>query len=263
MVQLFFIGLIFCVGAIHAQDAEAAKTETLTNATVIGMVNAKLSPDVILKAIKSSGCAFQLETDNLIALKQAQVPDSIVRAMLSKECLGSHVAKTPRDPALGIVQGFLTWESKVRGHTTSAAEIVLLKGTVDLPADRAAMAVDKNLVESPPPDEACLAELKAITMETFDAKVRSLTLCAKPAIESIQHGTGGPKFEIIKQANADDTGYFEILNITPGEYTLVIRSQDAKGLSLRDMRGKVSVLHLKIQSGKTIDASQNFGTTEF
>ncbi len=261
---LFFVLIFFPADLIRAQESEAAKPSTLTNANVIGMVKAGLSPEMIVKTIKGAGCSFQLDTDNLIALKQAQVPDPVLRAMVSKECLGTtSSAKPPRDPSKGSIEGVLTWESKVRGHVTSSAEIVLLKGTIELVADKAVMVTDKKLTVSKPPDEACLAELKAITMETFDAKVRSLTLCAKTAIESIQNHAGGPMYEILEQTTADDGGHFEIANIAPGEYTLVIRSQDAKGLTLRDMRGKLSVLHLKIESGKTIDATQNFGTTEF
>ncbi len=58
--------------------------QTLTNEDVIKMVRAHLGVDVVLEQIKNSRCKFSLTTNNLIGLKQAGVPDSVITAMQAK-----------------------------------------------------------------------------------------------------------------------------------------------------------------------------------
>lgn len=258
---LLVILITYCTAPIHGQDSGAVKSEALTNANVIGMVNAGVPPDVIVTTIKGAGCAFQMDTDNLMALKQAHVPEAVVRAMASKEC--QVIAAKPRDPALGSIEGSFSWESKAYGHIASAAEIVLLKGIVEIPLDRAVMVVDKHFGVSAAPDEACTSALNGFTMATRNSKLETLGPCGKAAFDSIKNQAGSKLYDIRERVIADDKGHFEIANITPGDYTLIIKSQDTKALTLRDMRGKVLLLHVKIEAGKTFDATHNFGGTEF
>src|SRR5260221_2545320 len=58
--------------------------EVLDNAAVIRLVSAGLGGDVIVLKIEQSQVAFDTSTDGLIALKEAHVPDVVIRAMLLK-----------------------------------------------------------------------------------------------------------------------------------------------------------------------------------
>ncbi len=60
-------------------------SEVLDNAAVVRMVAAGLGPDLIVLKIERSQGSFDTSTDGLIALKNAHVPDVVVRAMLLKD----------------------------------------------------------------------------------------------------------------------------------------------------------------------------------
>jgi len=53
----------------------------LTNADIIKMAQAKLSDGIIVAKIKSSPCAYDTGTDQLISLKQQGVSDAVIQAM--------------------------------------------------------------------------------------------------------------------------------------------------------------------------------------
>jgi len=60
-----------------------AHAETLTNDSVIAMSKAGLGPDAIIAKIRTSANTFDLSTEQLIALKQQNVPDAVIAAMLN------------------------------------------------------------------------------------------------------------------------------------------------------------------------------------
>jgi hypothetical protein len=66
---------VFCAAAVAGQQP------ALTIDDVTKMVQAGVAKDLILKTIADSPVPFQLNPDQLIALKKAGVPDEIVRAM--------------------------------------------------------------------------------------------------------------------------------------------------------------------------------------
>src|ERR1043166_7995790 len=57
---------------------------TLTNADVVKLVKAGLSPAPIEAKIEASPTAFDTSTDALIALTKEGVPESVIRAMIAK-----------------------------------------------------------------------------------------------------------------------------------------------------------------------------------
>lgn len=92
-----FVSVIIClalcsIGMIApplAQDklqpaAPPAEIQTLTNATVIDMVIAGLSDDIILEKLRRSPVEFDVSTDGLISLKKASVSDQVVQGMLAR-----------------------------------------------------------------------------------------------------------------------------------------------------------------------------------
>ncbi len=58
--------------------------EVLDNASVIRLVASGLAPDVIVLKIEGTEAVFDTTTDGLVALKKANVPDNVIRAMLLK-----------------------------------------------------------------------------------------------------------------------------------------------------------------------------------
>jgi len=60
----------------------ARADEVVDNAAVLKMVQAGLSAEIILIKIDHSAARFDTTTDALIALKNANVPDAVIKAML-------------------------------------------------------------------------------------------------------------------------------------------------------------------------------------
>lgn len=58
--------------------------EVLDNAAIMRLVQAGLSTDIIMIKIDRTPTRFDMSTDALIALKAANVPDSVIKAMLLK-----------------------------------------------------------------------------------------------------------------------------------------------------------------------------------
>lgn len=57
----------------------------ITNADVVGMVNAGLGTATIIAKIKASATEFQLDTTSLAILTQQGVPDRVIKAMIERQ----------------------------------------------------------------------------------------------------------------------------------------------------------------------------------
>jgi hypothetical protein len=67
----------------------AVAQEALTNDAIVKMVKSGLGENVILSMVKSQPAKYTLTPDDLIALKAAGVPDSVVAAMVEKSTGGA------------------------------------------------------------------------------------------------------------------------------------------------------------------------------
>jgi len=81
------------------------------------------------------------------------------------------------------------------------------------------------------------------------------------------------QYKAIQYSVADENGNFELLDIPPGKYTLVMQSAHTKGTlnekrnffgrgngrNPRDSNGRVEFLNLQVKEGETVDASKDFG----
>ncbi len=92
---------------VEAMMLASKNLPMVTNKDVIDMQSGGVSKDIIIKKIQYSKCNFDTNTDAMIALKTAKVPDSIQKAMMSAEnsapeqsstTAGS--SETPSAPAL-------------------------------------------------------------------------------------------------------------------------------------------------------------------
>jgi hypothetical protein len=89
--------LCFCV---------ASAQEPLTNDSVVKMVKAGLSEDVIVSVVRTQPAQYTVTPDQLIALKSAGVSDKVVAAMVEKASGGSRLggsSTTGATPAAGTV----------------------------------------------------------------------------------------------------------------------------------------------------------------
>lgn len=60
------------------------RADTLSNATVISLVQAGLGPEAVIAKINASNGSYDTSTNALIQLKQSSVPDSVIAAMLNR-----------------------------------------------------------------------------------------------------------------------------------------------------------------------------------
>jgi hypothetical protein len=84
--------------ALLAACAGFAAEGPIGNADVIRMVNAGLSADVILAKIESAETDFDTSTDALVALGEAKVPESVIKAVLARPGKTATAAKPEATP---------------------------------------------------------------------------------------------------------------------------------------------------------------------
>ncbi len=65
------------------------------NVSVVKLVKAGLSEDVILSIVKTSPCAYDTSADALIALKNSGVSDKLISAMVVKASVVKPPAQSP------------------------------------------------------------------------------------------------------------------------------------------------------------------------
>ena len=75
IVSFLFL-LFFAVAFAHAQTSEV-----LTNATIVKMVKAKLSDDIIIDEINNSKVNFDMSTEGLKELSAQNVSEPVIEAM--------------------------------------------------------------------------------------------------------------------------------------------------------------------------------------
>jgi hypothetical protein len=93
--------MILSGDAAHAYIQEN-QAETLTNRSVVEMVQAHLDVDVIVEHIRTSPGKFLLTTINLIALKRQGVPGSVIAAMQAKMAASARSPADPQEPAVPL-----------------------------------------------------------------------------------------------------------------------------------------------------------------
>jgi len=80
--NFLFVCLLTLSLCLATASGAFAQDETMTNEEVITLAKAGLNQSIIINKIKTSKSNFDLSTDGLIKLKQANVSDAVVTAML-------------------------------------------------------------------------------------------------------------------------------------------------------------------------------------
>jgi hypothetical protein len=73
----------------------AKAQQGLTNSDIIKMQSAGLSETIILSSVNNQPAAYDTSTDGLLALKQANVPDSVVAAMITRNAAMKNGVSNP------------------------------------------------------------------------------------------------------------------------------------------------------------------------
>ena len=71
------------------------------------------------------------------------------------------------------------------------------------------------------------------------------------------------RVKTVARTIADGNGNFEIANVVPGDYTLILRSEHVKSSGYRDALGSVVTIPIQASSGETLDESHDFGIFTF
>lgn len=85
-----------------AEPKRSSEPEVLTNDSIVKMLSAGVDEEIVIAKIKSSPAAFTMDTDSLIRLKSANVPQAVVRAMLNWKAPGT-AAPAAAEPVVGNV----------------------------------------------------------------------------------------------------------------------------------------------------------------
>jgi hypothetical protein len=142
---------------------------------------------------------------------------------------------TAKPPETGRIEGTLTYlfNPHIGNKPDTGSKVWLVKGRVEIPADQ-------NLVGT----------------------------------STVLGTSGNPEqYNAIKYSITDENGNFELLDIPPGQYTLIMQSAHTKGTlnekrsffgrgngrNTRDSSGRVEFLDVIIKAGETVDASKDFG----
>jgi hypothetical protein len=114
--------------AQSAPGAPSAATQGLSNDSVIKLVKAGLSDDLIVSTITASAGNYDISTDGLIALKGAGVSDKVVGAIVSKASgAAPALAAAPAGPPAGIDDVGVYYKDKTGAWTELMPEVVNFK----------------------------------------------------------------------------------------------------------------------------------------
>jgi hypothetical protein len=142
---------------------------------------------------------------------------------------------TAQPPETGRVKGTLTYffNFQFGNKPDTGSKVWLVKGRVEIPADQNFVGTGTALGTSGNPEQ----------------------------------------YTATKYSVADENGNFDLLDVPPGEYTLIMQSahtvgtlnekrnffRRGSGRTPRDNRGRVEFLNLLIKAGETVDGSKDFG----
>jgi hypothetical protein len=83
------------IAALMLVVADARSEEILDNNTIVRMISAGLAPDVVELKVERTTGHYDLSAEGLIALKNAGVPDRVIKAMLLKGASAPPAAEAP------------------------------------------------------------------------------------------------------------------------------------------------------------------------
>jgi hypothetical protein len=97
-VAVFLLAVLVFCHTLPAQQPVGGATEQLNNNSVIKLIKAGLSDDLVVSTIKSVPGAYDISAEGLIALKTAGASDKIISAIVLKTSSAPLAANPPAPP---------------------------------------------------------------------------------------------------------------------------------------------------------------------
>ena len=226
-------------------------TQPLDNDSIVKLVKAGMGEETIISIVRTQQGKYSLGVDDIIALKKAGVSEKTIAVMVdaSTRSAASALPASAAQSGNGRVKGTLTFLFNYNYGTKPdvGAKVVLIRGRLDPIPDDAIAPLDSS----------------ATTTEDFEKQT----------------------YKIVAHSVADGNGNFELTDVPPGQYTIIMQSSHAIGkyvsvvvttdkkgnplkkprteqhLTNKDMVGVVFSSHLTVESGKTVDESHDFGVS--
>jgi len=95
--------LVFC-RLLLAQQTAGGATQQLTNDSVIKLIKAGLSDDLVVSTINAVAGAYDISAEGLIALKAAGASDKVISAIVLKTSSSASATKAPVSPAPPVAE---------------------------------------------------------------------------------------------------------------------------------------------------------------
>ena len=119
----------------QTQTPAATSGQTMTNADVLKLVQAKLSDDLIVSKIQTSKCGFDTSTDTILKLKSQGVSDAVIEAMvdcgkpLVHTSASAAVPSDPNNPLSPHPPGIYWFEKSKTGEEMTRLEASSYQGS--------------------------------------------------------------------------------------------------------------------------------------
>ncbi len=161
------------------------------------------------------------------------------------------VSATDQTLGRGKIKGVVTYyfNDNFGDKGDVGAQVFLVAGTIELPREECEIQLGNDQVSIP--NCFSLKEVK----ENRDASKKHLAL-PNPIRQTLL-------IPVVDHTTVDVNGSFQLDDITPGFYTLVIRSSHSKGtyFKKRDELGRVVCLPITVKTEHAVDASYKFPAT--
>jgi hypothetical protein len=232
----FALGLALVTLSATAQDKKDAAPQSFTSILINGQA-------IKGKVLEIDGKHFVAVEDlaqslrGTIAYGDGQIALTLPQLPLAtaQPPLPQPVSVRTQPPGAGRIKGTLTYffSFQIGNKPDTGSKVWLVKDRVEIPPDQNFVATNAALGTTENPEQ----------------------------------------YKAIQYSAADENGNFELLDIPPGKYTLVMQSAHTKGTlnekrnffgrgngrNPRDSNGRVEFLNLQVKEGETVDASKDFG----
>lgn len=103
--------LLGLVAIFAATFSTAANAETLSNADVIGLLEAGLGEEAVVAKIETADGVYDTDTDTLISLSAKGVPSSVIAAMVKRSAAPEKLSDSAADPMVPHYAGVYLMDS--------------------------------------------------------------------------------------------------------------------------------------------------------
>jgi len=230
-VLLFILALLCSLGIAPGQQS-GATGQTLTNDSIVKLVNAGLGEETILSIVNAQPGKYSLGADDVIALKKAGVSEKVIAAMLNKSSAGASptpaAASSPEGMEVGVyfkkadtwaelMPEMVNWQTGgvIKSHVT----VGIVKGDVNGRIDGKG---SRNLVRTPLdflfrlPEGVEITEYQLVRLHEHGHSREFRTVTG-----GVFHQSGGAKRDTLPfdyKKTAARTYTVSLANLEAGEY---------------------------------------------